>query len=49
MGPEGHDYDQRSGALLLQGKADRAGLFQHGKEESLGRPHCGLPVLKESL
>ncbi|XP_031408833.1 protein MAL2 [Meleagris gallopavo] len=29
IGSEGHEDDQKSGALLLQGKADKAGLFQH--------------------
>ena len=48
MGPEGHDDDQRSGALLLQGKADRAGLLQHGKEDCWGDLTVAFQYLKKA-
>ena len=37
-GPEvGHKDDQRAGAPLLQGQAERAGTLQTGKEKASGR------------
>jgi len=30
-------------------KTEAAGLVQPGEEKALGRPHCGLAVLKQRL
>ncbi|KAJ7396423.1 hypothetical protein BTVI_145404 [Pitangus sulphuratus] len=43
---EGHKDDQKDGAPLLQRKAERGGVVQHGEKKTSGRPHCGLPYLK---
>jgi len=43
---EGHKDGQRSGAPLLCGQAEQAGLVQPGEEKALRRSHCSLPVLK---
>ena len=44
-GPEeGHKNDQRAGAHLLRGKAERVGVVQPGEEKAAGRPYCSLPV-----
>ncbi|GAB0203350.1 mitochondrial enolase superfamily member 1 [Grus japonensis] len=48
-GPDGHKDDQRDGAPLLQRRAERVGVVQPGGEKALGRPHCGLSVLKGGL
>ena len=38
-GPEEeHKNDQRAGAPLLWGKAERVGVFQPGEEKPVGRP-----------
>lgn len=48
LGPEeGQEDYQRAGAYLLWRKAGRIGIFQLGKEKSLGRPYCNLLVSKE--
>lgn len=38
-----------TGALLLWGKAERAGLVQSGEETTLGSPYGILPVSEGSL
>ena len=39
-GPEESDQnDQRAGALLLPGKAERVGVVQPGEEKAAGRPY----------
>jgi len=43
---EGRGVAQRCEAPLLQRWAEGTGLLQQGEEKALGRPHCGLPVLK---
>jgi len=46
-GPEeGHKNDQRVRTPHLWGKAERVGVIQPGEEKCLGRPYCGLSVLK---
>ena len=46
---QGHEDDQRTGApqRVLIGEA--VVVIQLGEEKALGRHHCGLPVLEESL
>jgi len=46
---EGHEDDQRAGAPLLKGQAERAGALQPGKEKALGLPERNVPVSKEWL
>ncbi|GAB0180497.1 mitochondrial enolase superfamily member 1 [Grus japonensis] len=41
---EGHEADQRAGAPLLGGQAERVGLVQPGEKAALGRSNCGLAV-----
>jgi len=49
-GPEeGHRNDQRAGAPLLWGKAERVGADQPEEEKTPGRPYGGLSVLKGGL
>ena len=49
-GPEeGHKNDQRDGAPLLRGKAERVEAVQPGEEKAPGRPYSSLPVLKGGL
>jgi len=49
-GPEeGHNGDPRSEAVLLLGKAERVRAVQPEEEKALGRPYCGLSVLKGGL
>ena len=51
------EWVQRRAAKMIRGlehlscerKVEGAGLFHPGEEKALGRPHCGLPVLKRSL
>jgi len=45
----GHKNDQRTGAPLLGGKAERVGVVQPGEEKAEGRPYSSLPVLKGGL
>jgi len=45
---EGHKNDQGAGALL-QGQAERVGGVQPGEEKAVGRPYCGLSVIKGGL
>jgi len=49
QGQRRHKIDQRAGAPLLGGKAERAGAIQPGEEKAAGRPYCGLPVLTGGL
>lgn len=50
MGPEkGHEDDDGAEAPLLCGRAERDRVVQPGYKEPLGRPYCGLLVLKGSL
>ena len=46
---EGHKDDQRAGAPLLWGQAERVGVVQPGEKKAPGRPCCGLSVLKGGL
>ena len=46
---EGSNNDQRGGAPLLRGQAEKDGVVQPGEEKGLGRPYCGLSVLKGGL
>jgi len=39
----------RTGTPLLQSQDEGTGLVQPGKQKSVGKPHCGLPVFKCSL
>jgi len=41
---EGHKDDQRDGAPLLWGKAERVGAVQLGEEKAPGTPYSSLPV-----
>ncbi|PKU45539.1 protein themis isoform x2 [Limosa lapponica baueri] len=43
---EGHEGDQRAGALLLRRQAERVGIVQPGEEKALQRPYSSLPVPK---
>jgi len=50
VGPEeGHKGDQRAGAPLQRGKAERVGDVQSAEEKALGRYYNILPVLKGDL
>ena len=44
----GHQDAQRNGASLLGRRAERDVAVHPGEEKALGRPHCSLPVPKES-
>ena len=46
---EGHKDDQRDGAPLLWGKAERVGAVQHGEEKAPGRPYSCLPLPEGGL
>ena len=46
---EGDEKDQRAGAPLLQGQAERAGAVQPGEKKAVGRSDCSLSVLKGGL
>ncbi|GAB0205380.1 mitochondrial enolase superfamily member 1 [Grus japonensis] len=46
---EGHEDDQKDGTPLLRGRAERVGVVQPGEKKALGRPYCGLPILKAGL
>jgi len=46
---ESHKNIQRDGVPLLRGKAERVGAVQPGEEKAMGRPYCGLSVLKGGL
>ena len=46
---EGHENDQRAGAPLLQGQAERVGAFQPGEERAPRGPYSGLPVPEGGL
>lgn len=46
---EGNKDDQRAGATLLPGKAERDGVVQLEEEKALGKPYISLSVLKGSL
>jgi len=47
VGPEEHTKnDPRERTPLLGGKAERVGAVQPREEKALGRPCCGLSVLK---
>ena len=49
-GPEeGHKSDQRAGAPLQWGKAERDGAVEPGEEKAVGRPYSSLPVPKGGL
>jgi len=44
-GPEeGYEDDQRAGAPLLWGEAERAGALQPGEKKALRRSYSGLSV-----
>ena len=45
----GHKNDQRDGTPLLRREAERVGAVQPGEEKAVGRPYCGLSVLKGGL
>ena len=45
----GHKSDQRAGAPLLWGNAERDGVVQPGEENAPGRPYCSLSVLTGGL
>jgi len=49
MGPEEGHEDQRAGAPRLSRKVEGLGLVQLGVQKGLGRIHCSLPVIEESL
>ncbi|GAB0188049.1 hypothetical protein GRJ2_001270200 [Grus japonensis] len=46
---EGHEVDQRDGAPLLGGQAERVGVVRPGKKKAPGRSNCGLPVPEGGL
>jgi len=47
VGPEeGHEDDQRSGALFYEKRLRKLGLE---KRRVLKGPHCGLPIIEQSL
>jgi len=49
-GPEeGHKNDQRYGAPLLWGKAERGGVVQLGEEKAPRRPYSSLSVPEGGL
>ena len=50
VGPEeGHKDDQRAGALLRQGQAERDEAPWTGEEKAVRRPHSSLPVPEGGL
>jgi len=50
VGPEeGIEDDQRSGASLICGQAERDGALQSGEEKALRRPYSSLPGPEEGL
>ena len=44
-----HEDDQRVGAPIPWRKAEEIGLVQLQEEKAPERPHCNLPILKQSL
>jgi len=46
---DGHKNDQRAGAPLPGGKAQRSGAVQPREYQALGRPDCSVSVLKGGL
>jgi len=46
---EGDEKDQRAGAPLLGGKAERVGVIQPGEEKAVGRPYSSLPAPERDL
>ena len=46
---ENNKDDQRPGASLIWGQAEKAGVLQPGEKKTLGRPYSNLLVATEDL